>query len=491
MIESHTLAVVGLGPSGLERLPTAAHHVLLEEDRAVIVRTIAHPAAAELAEVRAVVACDDLYESATDFDEVYEAIAGRVLKAASLGRVAYAVPGSALIGERTVNLIREGAAERGLTLTVLAGESFLDLLLDRTGVDPIASGLQIIDGRDMPDPLPLHVPTVITQVDRSVVVGDVALVLGAVLEPGTVITVLDRLGSTDESVITLPLSSLAGHDVGPRTTLFVDPPPSGWYGLVTVNRRLRAECPWDREQTHHSLVSHLVEEAYETVDALSRLDPEAPSGTPDFGAYAEVEEELGDLLLQVVFHATLATEAGAFGVEEVAESVRRKLVRRHPHVFADVAAGTAQQVIANWEHLKTAEKGRESLMDDISTVMPAISRADKMQRRAASVGFDWNAVEPVIAKVREELDEVDRALGNPVQAAAELGDLLFAAVNLARHLKVDAELALRDAAKKFAGRFRGVEHLATDEGRILAELSLGEMDQLWERVKSAESHRER
>ena len=218
------------------------------------------------------------------------------------------------------------------------------------------------------------------------------------------ITVLDRLGSTDESVITLPLSSLAGHDVGPRTTLFVDPPPSGWYGLVTVNRRLRAECPWDREQTHHSLVSHLVEEAYETVDALSRLDPEAPSGTPNFGAYAEVEEELGDLLLQVVFHATLATEAGAFGVEEVAESVRRKLVRRHPHVFADVAAGTAQQVIANWEHLKTAEKGRESLMDDIPTVMPAISRADKMQRRAASVGFDWNAVEPVIAKVREELD---------------------------------------------------------------------------------------
>ena len=184
VIESHTLAVVGLGPSGLERLPTAAHHALLEEDRAVIMRTIAHPAAAELAEVRAVVACDDLYESATDFDEVYEAIAGRVLKAASLGRVAYAVPGSALIGERTVNLIREGAAERGLTLTVLAGESFLDLLLDRTGVDPIASGLQIIDGRDMPDPLPLHVPTVITQVDRSVVVGDVALVLGAVLEPG-------------------------------------------------------------------------------------------------------------------------------------------------------------------------------------------------------------------------------------------------------------------------------------------------------------------
>jgi tetrapyrrole methylase family protein/MazG family protein len=481
------LTIVGLGPAGLERLTEKARRALEDPEQTVIIRTIHHPAAEALAAIRTTVACDDLYESGNDFDAVYRAIAARVLSAAASGPTVYAVPGSAVVGERAVSEIRRTAASEGIGVAVEAGESFLDLLLVRVGIDPIADGLQVVDGRDLPDPFPLHLPTVITQVDRTEVMGDVAVALGRVLPDDTPVTVLDALGSPEETVESATLAALHGRDAGPRTTLFVDPPPAGWHGLVTTNRRLRAECPWDREQTHHTLVSHLVEEAYETVEALSRLAPGAPGGDPDFGAYAEVEEELGDLLLQVVFHATLAAEAGAFDVEEVAEGIRRKLVYRHPHVFGDVDVAGPGEVLANWEHLKATEKERHSLMDDIPSAMPAIARADKMQRRAASVGFDWDNLDPVLDKIREELEELHEVLDDPDRAAAELGDLLFAAVNAARHLGVDAELSLRRAADTFADRFRGVEDLAGALGLALAEMTLDDMDGLWETVKARET----
>jgi tetrapyrrole methylase family protein/MazG family protein len=285
--------------------------------------------------------------------------------------------------------------------------------------------------------------------------------------------------------------------VGPRSSLLVHFEPVGWYGLVVTNRILRQECPWDRKQTHHSLLSHLIEEAYETMESIRSLPPEAPGGEPDYVAYAEVEEELGDLLLQVVFHATLAREVGAFDVEEVAETIRRKLVHRHPHVFGEVVAEDAPTVISNWEMIKGEEKSRASLMDDIPVAMPAIVRADKMQRRAKSVGFDWDDVAPVFAKVLEEVDELatvtsdaaagDIAIGFSAEASAELGDLLFAVVNLARHLGLDPELALAGASDRFATRFRLMEEQAAVAGRPLGEHTLEELDALWERAKSTES----
>ena len=480
-----SVTVVGLGPGGFERLSPSVQALLEDTRITVIVRTLEHPAARELEKHREVVSCDDLYQTESDFETLYAAITERVLAAAARGPVIYAVPGSAVVGERAVTTLREAARAAGHTVALYAGESFLDLVFDRAGVDPIADGLQIVDGRDLPDPFPLHLPTVITQVDRPVVLADVAAALGKVLRDDTPIMVLDALGSAEETVATLALSSLARQAVGPRTTLYLDPPPAGWHGLVTTNRRLRVECPWDREQTHHSLVSHLVEEAYETVEALSRLAPEAPYGEADFGAYADVEEELGDLLLQVVFHATLAAEAGAFDVEEVAEGIRRKLVRRHPHVFGDTDATTPDQVLANWEHLKAEEKERDSLMDDIPAALPAIARADKMQWRAASVGFDWDEAAPVLVKLREELEELEDALGDPERAGAELGDLLFAAVSLARHIHIDAELALRRAADTFADRFREMERINAGRAHDFRTMSPEEIDALWRRAKAA------
>ncbi len=484
-MSSPSLFIVGLGPAGLDRVSSRALAVLHDSERAVVVRTGLHPAAADLASVRDIISCDDLYDTSAAFDDVYRAIADRVLESAEKGPTVYAVPGSAVVGERAVAEIRGRAADTGVSVEVIPGESFLDLVYLAADVDPIVTPVKILDGRDLPDPLVFDAALIITQVDRAEVLADTAAELGRVLTDETPVLILDRLGDSDEVIMATQLSDLASYEPGPRTTLFLDPEPAGWYGLVVTNRILRQECPWDRKQTHHTLVSHLIEETYETVDSIRALPPEAPGGEPDYGAYAEVEEELGDLLLQVVFHATLAREVGAFDVEEVAEIVRRKLVHRHPHVFGEVVAEDAATVISNWETIKGEEKGRDSLMDDIPTAMPALVRADKMQRRAKSVGFDWDDPAPVFAKIREELDELAAEAHDPVRASEEFGDLLFAAVNLSRHLGVDPELALAGASDRFAERIRHMEEAAQAADLGLADLALGELDVLWNRAKDS------
>jgi tetrapyrrole methylase family protein/MazG family protein len=480
------VTVVGLGPAGLDRLP-AATLGLLENAPTVVVRTLHHPAAAELARRRDVASCDDLYEAHSDFEAVYAAIVARVFDASASGPVVFAVPGSAVVGERAAAAVIGAGEAKARVVEVLAGESFLDLVWARLGIDPITDGAQVLDGRDLPDPLPLHIPTIITQVDTPLVLDAVVGRLARVVSDDADIVFLDALGGDDERVIVARMDDIGDLDPGPRTTLALSPGLVGWHGLVVTNRILRDQCPWDREQTHHSLISHLIEEAYETVEAVSRLSPDAPEGDVDYVAYAGVGEELGDLLLQVVFHATLAEEIDAFDAESVAEGIRRKLVRRHPHVFGEVEADTADQVKVNWEAIKGEEKQRESLMDDVPEALPAIGRADKLQRRAASIGFDWPDMTPVLAKLREEVNELHAELVRPERpverVASELGDVLFTVVNLARHVDVDPELALRAAADRFADRFRQVERLAAAEPTPIAKMTLKELDALWDRAK--------
>lgn len=476
------IAVVGLGPAGLDRLHGPGRDLVLDPGRALIVRTLHHPAAEELATLRSLTSCDDLYEREGSFEDVYAAIVARVVEAAAAGPVSYAVPGSAAVGERAVSLLRLAVPDPD-SIEMWPGESFLDLAAAAVGVDPISDGLQVLDGRNLPEPLPLHLPTFITQVDTPLVAADVAVSLGRLLEADAAVAVLDRLGDPDGSVADATLEHVAGARVGPRTTLFVPAAEVGWHGLVTTNELLRAECPWDSSQTHHTLVSHLVEETYETVDAIGGLPAAAPRGEPDFGAYAILEEELGDLLLQVVFHATLAREAGAFDFDEVAEGIRRKLVARHPHVFGDVEANEVSEVLANWENLKTVEKGRLSLMDDVPRALPAVARAHKVQSRARTAGFDWTESGPVFAKVEEELAELRAAGDDPKARTAELGDLLFAVVNLSRHLGVDPELALRGTTDRFAARFRSMEEACVVQGVAMRDLSPADLDEYWERAK--------
>lgn len=475
------LLIVGLGPGGWEGVPSDNRAALLDPARAVVLRTRRHPAAEELASLRPVRDCDDLYERGATFGEVYEGIAERVLAAAEAGPAVYAVPGSPWYGERSVALLRERAAPAP---EVLDAPSFLDAVFRALETDS-ARGFTVWDGRNLPDPLLPHLPAVVFQVDTELVLADVLERLGRLLPPEAPVTVLRDLGSPQEKTTTYPLSEVPPAAAGLRTTLFLDPPPSGLAGAVQVMRRLRRECPWDRRQTHDSLLPHLLEEAFEAAEAISRLPAGAPAarppaGEPADGSYADLEEELGDLLLQVIFHSNLAGEAGWFGVEEAAETLRAKLVRRHPHVFGDAAADTPEQVMANWETIKQADKPRLSLMDGVPVGTPGLTRAVKLQKRAAQVGFDWPDARSVVGDVEEELAELTEVIDDP-RAADELGDVLFAAANLARHLGTDPELALRRATARFESRFRWMEDAADLEGADVDELN-----RLWERAKQAE-----
>jgi len=252
--------------------------------------------------------------------------------------------------------------------------------------------------------------------------------------------------------------------------------------LIEIVAKLRAPggCPWDREQTHKSILNCLLDEAYEFFEAVDEDDS------------AKMREELGDILLQVVLHAQIADEATKFNIEDVAKDIGDKLIRRHPHVFGDAAASSADEVVRNWEQIKKSEYGEERrkyVVDDIPDALPALFRAEKMQKRAAQVGFDWKDINPVLDKVEEEFGEFREALekGDKSNAEEEIGDLLFALVNVARHHKISAENALRAAANKFAKRFRFVEDKFKEAGKDISKATLEEMDAYWNQSKRTEN----
>jgi tetrapyrrole methylase family protein/MazG family protein len=250
--------------------------------------------------------------------------------------------------------------------------------------------------------------------------------------------------------------------------------------LLRIMARLRSRrgCPWDREQTHASIKQNLIEECYEAVEAIEARDD---------GALCE---ELGDLLLQIVFHAQMAREAGEFDFDDVAHSIADKLVRRHPHVFGRNRLKTAEQVLTQWHAIKKTEKnGRRSVLDGVPKHLPALMKAHEIQKKAARVGFDWKKSTDVLAKVEEELSELKRAMKRKRrrEIEEEFGDLLFAVVNLARFQKYDAEEALNQTVKKFRRRFEQIEQEIARRGKKLEDCSLEELDAIWNRVKSTES----
>jgi MazG family protein len=250
--------------------------------------------------------------------------------------------------------------------------------------------------------------------------------------------------------------------------------------LRAVVHCLRAPggCPWDQEQTHESLIPHVIEEAYEVAEAIRSGDP------------AAIADELGDLLLQPVLHAEIAAETGTFDLDAIARGLTAKLIRRHPHVFGESHVIDTAGVLTQWDAIKRVEKGtlREPYLHDVGTGLPALMKAQKLQKKAAKVGFDWPNIEPVFGKIAEEAAEIREALqsGDPAALAAEVGDLLFSVVNLARKLGVDAEPALAGANERFVRRFDAVETTLADQGKALGTASLAEMDAAWDAAKMAE-----
>ncbi len=482
------VVVVGLGPAGVDLLVPRARTAFAAARR-VYVRTARHPAVEQLAgHGLELTAFDARYEDGADFDAVYEGIVATLVEAArEHRRIVYAVPGSPGVAERTVVLLRDRARAGEIELEVVPGLSFVDLAWSTLGVDPL-DGARVVDAQTFAaDAAGWSGPLLIAHCISRVVLSDVKLALLDSVAPDTVVTVLQRLGLPDQQVVEVALADL-DRRVEPDhlTSVFVDTGPARIGGafveLVELARQLRGPggCPWDAEQTHHSLARYLLEEAYETVETIEALPPDAPSGEPDLAAYARLEDELGDLLFQIVFHSILAAEAGAFTVADVAQGIHTKLVRRHPHVFGDVAAETADDVVATWEQIKRVEQGRTSLVEGISAGLPSLLYAHKLYRKAATVGLDAGAADEAVGRARVALDRLRAA--DAAETERALGDLLAAAVVVARDRGVDAETALSGWNARFRDRFVRMEQLAQSRGVDLAAAPAERVAALWVEV---------
>lgn len=481
-----SITIVGLGP-GRPGLLTMEVWELLKKAENLILRTGKHPTVGALVEAKINFSTyDSLYEKAENFEALYEEIAADVIARASAGKdEVYAVPGSPLVAERTVVLIREKLVEtEGPALKIIPGMSFAEVMYARLGLDPI-DGLTIIDATDL-SRLPEEWPTglIVTQIYDGRTASEAKLSLMELLPDDYEVVYTHNLGLEDESVRRIPLYELDRQsDIDHLTSLYVPPlkkPVSFELNpLIEVLKTLRSPggCPWDIVQTHESLRRNLIEECYEVIEAIEARDSHG------------LCEELGDLLMQIVFHARMAEEAGFFNMQEVIDGITEKLIRRHPHVFGDVSVADAAEVLVNWEAIKKQEKPeRKSAIDGIPIQLPALIYAEKVQRKAAKVGFDWTEIGPVWEKCAEEFAELKEAVAQQEvdHIEEEFGDLVFAAVNLARFLKVDPELALRRANKKFARRFRVVEQKVLASGKDWSEYDLPRLDEFWEEAKSLE-----
>jgi tetrapyrrole methylase family protein/MazG family protein len=479
------IVVVGLGPAGADLLVPAARRAL-EHTPHRYVRTARHPAVDDLAEAGIELrSFDHEYADAGDLDDVYERIAAALLNiAASAGEVVYAVPGNPAVAERSVELLRDASARGDVVLEVVPGLSFAELAWARLGIDPM-EGARVADARRLSaEDVVGSGPLLVAQCDAGLLLSDVKLVLLEVLPADAPITVLHRLGLDDEEIRTVALADL-DRAVEPDhlTALLVDSGVSAaareFAGLVGLAERLRGPggCPWDADQTHHSLTRYLLEEAYEVVESVEALPPDAPAGNVPAGAYCDLEDELGDLLYQVIFHAVLAEEAGAFDMADVARGIHDKLVRRHPHVFADTDAATTSDVMRNWEQIKKDEKGVSSIVTGITPGLPSLLYAHKLLRKAASVGLDPGGRDEALARLDAVLAEL-RA-GGDRDLETQLGDLLAAAIVLARSGGVDAESALRGWAVRFRRRFEAMERRAEAQQLELAALPPDVVAVLW------------
>jgi tetrapyrrole methylase family protein/MazG family protein len=451
------VVAVGLGPAGADHLLPVARAALAGAPHRYA-RTLRHPAVDDLiADGVTFTSFDDVYDDAPDLETAYAEIAARLADAAHAhGGVVYAVPGSPAVAERAVALLR---ADPTVELELVAGVSFADLAWVRLGVDPMDGDARVVDGRDI-DSAELAGRILVAQCDNRLVLSDVKLALLEHLGPDTPMTVLQRLGLPDEEVTVVPLEELDRGAIAPDhlTSVFVD---AGAVGaarevvrLLQLAKRLRdpGGCPWDAEQSHTSLTRYLLEESYEVVEAIENL--------PTAG-YAPLEDELGDLLYQVVFHAIIAEETGEFTMADVARGIHDKLVRRHPHVFGDVVAAETDDVLRNWEQIKKEEKGTTSIVAGITPGLPSLLYTHKLFRKAASVGLEIDDVDAA-------LDRIDAALtalrADDGGAEAQLAEVLAASVIVARARGIDAESALRGWAAGYRRRFEAAERDADAQG---------------------------
>lgn len=477
------ITLLGLGP-GDPGLLTREAWELLGSAHEVWLRTRQHPTVNTMPASIKIHAFDELYENEDTFEEVYAAITDRILE---LGRrdqgVIYAVPGHPFVAESTCPEIAKRAKQEGLPLRVVEGLSFLEPTFSALGLDPYPR-LMLFDAMTLGQ---AHIPAfapdapvLVAQIYSRLVASEVKATLNAIYPDEHPVRLVHAAGTKDQKVEDLHLYEIDRSPfIGMLTSLYISPMSEGMslesFQEIVAHLRAPDGCPWDKEQTHESLRKHILEETYEAISAI------------DSGDFASMREEFGDLLLQVVLQAQIASEEGEFTFNDVVKGIYDKIIRRHPHVFGDVKVSGVEGVLQNWEKLKEKErKGKgekeKGFLDGVPLALPALSQAQEYQDRAARVGFDWPEIEGVLEKISEEILEVKKA-ADERELTAELGDLFFALVNLARWKKVDAESALRGTNVKFKKRFNYVETNAKKQGRNLSDLKLEEMDALWNEAK--------
>ena len=475
------ITIIGLGPGPYDLLTKRAADIL-EQAPKVWVRTAKHPTVTQFPPSIVWESLDYVYDRCSSFDRLYKELASEVVAIARQEcEMVYAVPGDPTVAEDSVREIWRLADEQGIEIETVPGVSFIEVGLAAARTT-ISAGFQLLDAQHTSLANPLA-DLMVYQIEDRLVASDVKLELMKKYPEDHQVLLLKGAGAPGEQgVQRLPLHEL-DHQPGLNHLVSLFVPAStpemargSFDSLVQIVAKLRSPngCPWDREQTHESLKPYVVEEAYEVVEAI------------DNGQPATISDELGDLLLQVVLHAQIADEAGEFDISDVIRAIASKMVRRHPHVFGDVSVSCAHDVLVNWEAIKKAEREEgKTMFEGIPRHMPALQAAQEVQGRAARVGFDWKDLQPVLDKVAEEIHELKRAK-SPNEVQSEMGDLLFALVNAARHLGVNAEMALRSANQKFVERFTRMEEMAKEQGLDFASLPLEQQDDLWNRAKAEE-----
>jgi tetrapyrrole methylase family protein/MazG family protein len=474
------ITVVGLGPGSSQYLTREAWDILSSAAE-VYLRTERHPAVSDLPQNVSLHGFDHYYQAEQDFESVYQKIAENLLQLGKDREVVYAVPGNPYVGESTVTLLLAQAEAADVPLRIVSGLSFVEPVLAAIKVDAL-DGLQIVDALPTAESLypSLHAdrPVLIGQIYNRLIAGEVKQSLSAIYPDEHPVILVHKAGESNQVLERVPLYEIdRSEEIGHLTSLFVPalPSPATVPALAETVAVLRSPggCPWDIEQTPQSMREGFLEEAYEVLDALDRNDIE------------NLSEELGDMLYHIVMQAQMASEDGDFTLSDVIAGIDIKLRRRHPHVWGDWQVNDTAEVLRNWEMLKKQEKNtavQASVLDGILKALPALPQSQKIQDRVAKVGFDWPEIEGIYEKVQEEVSEL-RAAQNAEERASELGDLLFVIVNLARRYGIEAESALREANGRFEKRFRLTESLARQRQLDFAEMSLDEMNELWEEAK--------
>lgn len=477
------IKIIGLGPGNVEALTLGAINQLKKSSN-LILRTKRHPVAEYLKNEKIKFeSYDYIYENKSNFSDIYNEISKDLInKYLEFNEITYAVPGNPLEDEKTVNHLISICKSKNIPYKIIPAVSFLDEVIRCLEID-VTNGIQIIDAFDINSKVfNNRVEVLIAQLNNTLIASEVKCRLLEYYNKETEVFYCKGIGMKVENIRKISLYELdMQDDLGNFTFLYIPKNSSAKkdiYDLMDIIDLLRSEngCPWDREQDHFSIRKAVIEESYEVCDAIETDNLDA------------LVEELGDVLLQVVFHASLGKDNDTFSMSDVIEGICNKMIYRHPHVFKDEKVNGTNEVLSNWDELKKKEKHFETVTDELKGVakaLPALIRANKVQSKAKKVGFDWDDVEGPIKKVKEELNEVIDVYKteNKARITEEIGDLIFSCVNVSRFLKVDAEEALNKTTDKFIKRFNFIEEKAKEKGMKLENMVLNDMNKLWNEAK--------